>query len=138
MSSDDDDLVMLAAVARSIVENPPTSDEDPEEEPGGHEEGVAHVGGAQFLFDGKELRLPRVSDADSKSYRIEALRQFIEEGLGIDRFINVYQFIRVDSDQLSPVEMDVHLRKMLSTPKQLTYYPLIEQLIVCEESEISE
>lgn len=74
-----------------------------------------------------------VTDCDSMNYRIEALRQFIEEGLGLDKFIEVYQFITEDSDALDERDVDIQLRKMLNA-EQIQYYPLVQQLIVCEES----
>jgi hypothetical protein len=156
-----DDLLMLAAIAKNIFDNPPGSDEDDdddepgepdvvvEEEPPLHEEEdegqdedeppparplTAPPGDRGFIFDGKLLVLPSVADGDSMAYRIEALRKYIEDGLGLDLFVEAYQFSNGGSDHLTAAETDVELRKLLSTPQQLAFYPLIEQLIVCEET----
>jgi hypothetical protein len=84
------------------------------------------------VFDGKVLDLPSVADGDSKAYRIEALRQFIEEGLGLDKFMEVYQFVREGTDGIPDEEADLRMREILSTAKQQAFYPLVQQLIVCE------
>jgi hypothetical protein len=83
------------------------------------------------MFGGRELSLPSVGDGDSMDYRIEALRQFIERGLGLDKFIEAYQIIMAEGDD---GDVDTELKKVLETADQRTYVPLIQQLVVCEES----
>lgn len=137
---DDDstnDLISLCAIANNIFNHPPSSDEDEEEE----EEEIVEKkeqpkqSGGRFFFDGKELVLPMVTDRDSMNYRIEALRQFIEEGLGLDKFIETYQFITEQSDEMDEANVDKELKKILETHEQQQYLTLIQQMIVCEESD---
>ena len=159
-SDDDDDddgqndLLALAAIAKNIFDDPPSSDEDeeaqaeeegaeedvqgfeeptPEEIGGGGDEKPADNKSGKFFFGGKELNLPMVTDRDSMNYRVEAIRQFIEQGLGLDKFLEAYQLI-TDEAGIDEKEMDERLRKVLSKPEEMSYYPLIQQLIVCEES----
>jgi hypothetical protein len=125
------DLMMLAAIAQNIFDDPPASDD-------GGDDGEAQSeperpqSSRQFVFDGKALDLPSVADGDSRDYRIEALRKFIEEGIGLDKFLEVYEFIRDGTDALPDGEADMRMREILSTPKERAYYPLVQQLIVCE------
>lgn len=49
---------------------------------------------AKFLRpDGKELILPGVSDKDSIAYRIEALREYLEQTIGDEILLNAYQYL---------------------------------------------
>lgn len=128
------DLISLVAIAENIFDHPPSSDEGEEEEDK-NEANSKENKSKHFYFGGKELILPMVTDKDSMNYRIEAIRIFIEDGLGIEKFIECYQFMTEQSDNLEEHEADLQLRKILSTPDQLSYYPLIQQLIVCEEND---
>jgi hypothetical protein len=143
--SDDDeeqnDRLSLAAIARDVFEHPP-SDSQPEIEPltpaqeeeEEEEEGQAPPASPRpsvFMFGGQELRLPSVGDGDSMEYRVEALRQFIERGLGLDKFIEAYQIVIAEGDDSN---VDAELKRVLETAEQRAYVPLIQQLVVCEES----
>lgn len=103
------------------------SDDDSEDDSTPAEPGV-------FYFGGKEIKLPSVTDRDSLSYRVEAIRQFIEKGLGLDKFIEVYRFIVVESDEMNEIDANKKIHEILSTPDELSYYKLIQQLVVCEET----
>ena len=138
-SSDDDDneendLLELAAIAKSIFDNPPDDDEGEEENEDTQEQQKPDVPPGKFIFNGKELILEHVSGADSLSYRVEALRQFIEEGLGLDAFLAMYQLLTEDSDNMSDAEIDKEIHKILPDEGKLAYYPLLNQLITCEDS----
>ncbi|KAK8845020.1 hypothetical protein M9Y10_021196 [Tritrichomonas musculus] len=87
-----------------------------------------------FYFGGKEIKLPSVTDRDSLSYRVEAIRQFIEKGLGLDKFIEIYRFIVVENDEMNEIDANKKIHEILSTPDELSYYKLIQQLVVCEET----
>lgn len=132
--SDDeaDDLIELAAIAKSIFDNPPDDDEAEEEGEEHVEEPKAAPG--KFIFNGKELILECVSGDDSLSYRVEALRMFIEEGLGLDTFLAIYQLLTDDSDNMSDADIDKKTKEILHTKEQLNYYPLLNQLIKCEDT----
>ena len=57
---------------------------------------------AKFLKpDGKELILPGVSDKDSMSYRIEALREYLEQTLGDMVLLEAYQHLHESEDSIS-------------------------------------
>lgn len=144
--SDENDMISLAAVMQNILNHPPSSDDEDgdddnpkmktmdeieEEQSDEEDETKSHD---VFMFNNKELKLPMVTDHDSLHYRVEALRQFIEENLGIDKFIEVYQFITVDGDQMTNDEGYAKITKILSKPEELSFYTLIQQLVFCEES----
>ncbi|KAH0793665.1 serine/threonine-protein kinase Nek1-like [Histomonas meleagridis] len=146
-SDDDNDILSLAAIAKSILDHPPDDDEG-ECEPSLAE--MAHgllssnssdsedekqtPSMPKFIFNGEELKLPTVTDRDSMAYRVEAIREFIERGLGLDVFIEVYNVLTADADNLPEEEVDARLHELLNSPEQLKFYPLIQQLIVCEET----
>lgn len=142
--SDDDDedsndnFTSLAAMCKEILDKPvseatsgdkrsSTGPQSVDEEDEDEEVGV-------FFFGEKELKLPSVTNRDSLSYRIEAIRQFIEEGLGLDKFIEIYNFVTDDSDDVNDVDANRRIHEILSTPDELSYYKLIQQLVVCEET----
>ncbi|EAY19670.1 STE family protein kinase [Trichomonas vaginalis G3] len=132
--SDDEanELIELAAIAKSIFDNPPDDDEAEEEGEEHHEEEKPAPG--KFIFNGKELILDYVSGDDSLSYRVEALRQFIEQGLGLDTFLAIYKLLTDESDNMSDVDIDKKTKEILHTKDQLTFYPLLNQLIKCEDT----
>jgi hypothetical protein len=152
----ENDLIGLVAIAKNIFDHPPRSSSDEEEMheipdeddareeefPNGRKEDPKEEelpngrrkSDAKFFMDGKELKLPSVTDRDSMNYRIEALRKFIEDGIGVDKFIRAYRFMNGGSDGLSEKDVDIELRKIFCEEKQLAYYPLVHQLVVCEES----
>ena len=122
----------MAAIAKSIFDNPPDDDEAEEEGEEHHEEEKPAPG--KFIFNGKELILDYVSGDDSLSYRVEALRQFIEQGLGLDTFLAIYKLLTDESDNMSDVDIDKKTKEILHTKDQLTFYPLLNQLIKCEDT----
>ena len=82
---------------------------------------------AKFLRpDGKELYLPGVSEKDGVAYRIEALRVYLEQTIGDEKLLTVYQVLHDDSAD------SIDLQKILG--KEAKYLPLVYQLIVCEDS----
>jgi len=121
-----DDLISLAAIAKNIFDHPPSDNEAEEEQSSETQLGT-------FIFEGKELKLDSVNNDDSLNYRVEALRIFLEDGLGMDTFIKIYGFLTSDQE-ISPQETDDRIREILKSQEQIVYYPLVQQLIVCEES----
>jgi NIMA (never in mitosis gene a)-related kinase len=86
-----------------------------------------------FVLDGKELQLPRVTDASSLWTRIEALKVFLEDRLGFDAFIGLYRILQRMGEN---TESDDALldNATQSLPKEKhALIPLITQLILCEE-----
>ena len=54
---------------------------------------------AKFLRpDGKELVLPGVSEKDSIAYRIEALREYLENTIGDNVLLKAYQYLHANDD----------------------------------------
>ena len=53
--------------------------------------GVAQPSETKFLLNGRTLRLPGVGPGSSGPSRAEALRVFLEESLGEDRFLQAYR-----------------------------------------------
>jgi hypothetical protein len=157
------DYLMLVAIAQNILEHKPSSDEgegegelevarfaeeDEEEEPPPPPDFSPEPAAAErpdsplddpgspgvFMFGGRVLNLQGVGDSDSLGYRIEALRQFLEEGIGLDKFIEAYQFVSEGCDELRPDEIDAQMQRIFPTPHLQAYCPLIQQLVVCEDS----
>jgi hypothetical protein len=80
----------------------------------------------KFLQD-----LPGVCSSDSISYRIEALRVYLEEKLGDTDFINAYNYYKNASELDEKVEEEV---EYILGPRKKKYVGLIYQLIVCEDT----
>ena len=106
-------------VSRPVEDTPPSRKDD--------------LNRTRFLFAGTELHLPMVTDKDSLNYRAEAIRQFVENGIGLDRFMEAYE-IMTRQDDASERRRKKRVERVLKTKKEMEYYPLIQQLIVCEES----
>eukprot|EP01086_Lenisia_limosa_P005633 TRINITY_DN2281_c0_g1_i1.p1 TRINITY_DN2281_c0_g1~~TRINITY_DN2281_c0_g1_i1.p1 ORF type:complete len:292 (-),score=89.58 TRINITY_DN2281_c0_g1_i1:8-883(-) len=74
---------------------------------------------------------------DSMAYRIERLREELEETLGFDTFFGAYRVLQ----SLQEEENDADLRKALHgvlTEEQMPFVARIHYLIVCEESYYAE
>jgi NIMA (never in mitosis gene a)-related kinase len=77
--------------------------------------------------------LPGVTEADSIFYRIEALRSYLEEKLGLEAMMRAYQYLQdPPADDDSNAELSTFLE-----PRKLKFVPLIYQLIVCEDKYFS-
>ena len=63
---------------------------------------------SKFVLDGQTLHLPNVKAGDPLMYRIEALRMFLSEELGEQRFVKVYR--KYDIQKYSPTYHSPHLR----------------------------
>ena len=84
---------------------------------------------AHFLTP-ERTPVPGVTSEDSAFGRIEALRCYLENMIGLDRFIEAYAYL------MNPPEEDEdneQVRDILGK-NNVKYMPLICQLIVCEES----
>ncbi|CAD8148644.1 unnamed protein product [Paramecium octaurelia] len=83
----------------------------------------------QFLNQQKQFQVPGTSERDTIGYKIEALRYYLEQQMGLDTFMKAYQTLEnsQESEQLKQANqlLNQELRK---------YIPLIIQLIVCEDS----
>eukprot|EP00899_Mesostigma_viride_P027352 jgi/Mesvir1/7801/Mv11743-RA.1 len=87
----------------------------------------------KFLLDGSTLKLPNVTQSDSLGSRIEALRVFLEEKLGLDLFLEVYN--RLEGVQEDDEDEDVAADLVAQLgPTKVGYLSLVHQLIICEES----
>lgn len=83
--------------------------------------------------DGRAVDLP-VGDQDSLTYRIEALRVFLEGELGLDAFLRLHRYLNATVQQ--DEERDEGGGKSLASmvpPEALEFLPLVHQLIVCED-----
>lgn len=87
----------------------------------------------KFNFRGKTLHL-NATDAKSTFARIEALRVFLEENLGTERFIEAYQHLNGSSlfgNKNDVAKDDGGLESILGK-YNIDYLPLLKQLIVSE------
>jgi hypothetical protein len=80
----------------------------------------------KFLQD-----LPGIQATDSQSYRIEALRVYLEENLGETMFIAAYKHYVNVSEFNEDVEEEI--QDILGKEK-MKFFTLIYQLIVCEDT----
>ncbi|CAK73768.1 unnamed protein product (macronuclear) [Paramecium tetraurelia] len=83
----------------------------------------------QFLNHQKQFQVPGTSERDTIGYKIEALRYYLEQQMGLDSFMRAYQTLEnsQESEQLKQANQ-------LLNQEQRKYIPLIIQLIVCEDS----
>ncbi|CAD8089407.1 unnamed protein product [Paramecium sonneborni] len=83
----------------------------------------------QFLNQQKQFQVPGTSERDTIGYKIEALRYYLEQQMGLDSFMRAYQTLEnsQESEQLKQANQ-------LLNQEQRKYIPLIIQLIVCEDS----
>jgi len=85
--------------------------------------------------DGHEVVLP-VGERDSLSYRIEALRVYLEQELGLDDFLYMYRYLnesaRPDETTLGGERGGQPLESRVAR-KAISFLPLVHQLIVCED-----
>jgi hypothetical protein len=146
------DFMAFIAIAQNILEHNPTSDEgedvprfDEEEEeppaaPPDDDSPTADEPSppGAFVFGGRALDLRGVGEGDSVGYRTEALRLFLEQGIGLGKFMEAYQFVSEGYEGLEPTEVDAQMRRIFPSPELLAFYPLIQQLVVCEHSELEE
>ena len=86
----------------------------------------------KFTLLGQTLQLPNVSTEDSLFYRIESLRIYLENELGMDTFIKTYNLVKGLQEQDDEESFNEKLRSLLET--KLNILPLINQLIFCEEA----
>jgi hypothetical protein len=77
---------------------------------------------AKFLHN-----LPGVTNSDSDSYRIEALRVYLEENLGETAFIAAYKHYINVSEFNDEVESEI---EGILGKKKMKFFTLIYQLIV--------
>lgn len=96
--------------------------------------------GPKFLTpDGQIVDLP-VGEQDSLSYRIEALKVYLEHEIGLDDFLFAYRFLNetVQCEAAAPIGAqgsappELHLESNVSA-KAIRFLPLLHQLIVCED-----
>jgi hypothetical protein len=92
----------------------------------GYEEPANKMAIQKFL-----QKLPGVTATDSQSYRIEALRVYLEEKLGETSFIAAYKHYINISDVNDDVDAEI---EGILGPKKVQFTPLIYQLIVCEDT----
>ena len=78
-----------------------------------------------FTFRGNELQLNNIKSNDSLAYKIETVRKFIEDSLGIDKSIKAYRL--AEENNFS------NYKDILTTPDQQSFYPLLLQLVSSEE-----
>eukprot|EP00873_Tetraselmis_striata_P046474 jgi/Tetstr1/466738/TSEL_011211.t1 len=87
---------------------------------------------SRFMLNGVEIDLG-VDAADSLPARVEALRIFLEEQLGFEAFVKVYQLMENVSQEDDENAIMEEIFGTLGVEK-MPYLQLIHQLIICEES----
>lgn len=87
----------------------------------------------KFTLAGKTLKLPNVSKEDSLHFRIESLRLYLENELGLDDFIRAYQLIKAiqDAEEDKEEALSNQLTGLLPG-KKMNLCSLILQLVYCE------
>eukprot|EP00929_Paragymnodinium_shiwhaense_P049956 TRINITY_DN25188_c0_g1_i1.p1 TRINITY_DN25188_c0_g1~~TRINITY_DN25188_c0_g1_i1.p1 ORF type:complete len:881 (-),score=234.33 TRINITY_DN25188_c0_g1_i1:47-2689(-) len=83
--------------------------------------------------DGQVVDL-QVGERDSLTYRIEALKVYLESELGLDDFLRVYWYLNENSrPQDETVDKKRYSLESMVSAKAITFLPLVHQLIVCED-----
>eukprot|EP00743_Colponemidia_sp_Colp-15_P002605 GILK01002822.1.p1 GENE.GILK01002822.1~~GILK01002822.1.p1 ORF type:complete len:897 (-),score=171.16 GILK01002822.1:188-2878(-) len=80
---------------------------------------------------GQTLVLANVSAKDSVGYRIENLRVYLEDQMGMDPFIGAYRYLQ-DTVNEDGEDIDEALERILGSTN-MKFLPLIHQLIYCED-----
>jgi len=89
-----------------------------------------------FSLNGQPVDLP-VSSQDSLSYRIEALRVFLEQEIGLEAFLCLHRYLNdraADPASVVSAAPSDHQLESLVPAKAIEYLPLVTQLIVCEDA----
>ncbi|EAR94643.2 plant dual-specificity MAP kinase kinase family domain protein (macronuclear) [Tetrahymena thermophila SB210] len=79
------------------------------------------------------IQIPGMSEKDSIFNRIEALKVYLERNLGEDLFIQIYQEIQLQDQNLSETDQTKRINSILNVDQQ-KFIPLIYQMIFCEDS----
>jgi len=86
---------------------------------------------ATFLRpDGRVLHLP-VSERDSISYKIEALKVYLEQEVGFQDFLAMYRYLEECVQGAGDWETEPRLA--LASQEAANFLPLVHQLLVCED-----
>lgn len=132
-SSDDDcgdgsnDLEDLKIIAQDFFNNDTNNNEESNED-----ESVKPEIPNKIILNGREIVLISASGDDSLSYRVEALRHFIEEGIGLEKLLTIYNLLSDECDNMNSDDINKVIKETLNTDELFGYYPLINQLVVCE------
>ncbi|OHT14679.1 Serine/threonine-protein kinase Nek5 [Tritrichomonas foetus] len=119
----DEELLSLAAVASDLNENPP--DESDDEQVDEHNN--------VFTFRGKPLS---INHNDPRPVRNESVRVFLEKNLGASKFTAAYRLITEESSTMNEDEFESKLSTILTTPSEMEFCPLIQQLVVSEYADM--
>jgi hypothetical protein len=87
---------------------------------------------SRFLHQEATLQTPTLAGAISAHQRIEALRIFLERELGVDKFKRAYSLMKQVSQYTDETAVSGQIDLVLSEA-DTDYFPLIVQLIVCED-----
>lgn len=117
---DDDDLMSLAVIAQNMHDHPPSDDEDDYD---------SCELTAVYTF--KDSPLPMPSEVDTPTAAHSYVKQFIEKGIGADKFNALYKLVK-DNNQLNDEQVDAELNKILKSPEEIDYYPLVQQYVIAE------
>jgi len=126
--SSEDEMVMDCLEDALNLEGDAADDEDEDASAGG---ASASPSGGHFVLGGETLVLP-VNPKDSIFARVENLRVFLEEKLGLDKFLEAYRFISNIRAEDDDTEIEAKISHLL-VGDLACYQHLIQQLIYCEE-----
>ena len=89
---------------------------------------VENLSSGEFYFMGRKLYLKAVQDKDTVQFKIEAVRAFVEDLIGVNRFREVYAAaLACDNDEATC--------KMIEMTKSDIYvFQLIMQLVAYERN----
>eukprot|EP00003_Mantamonas_plastica_P030586 TRINITY_DN765_c0_g1_i2.p1 TRINITY_DN765_c0_g1~~TRINITY_DN765_c0_g1_i2.p1 ORF type:complete len:942 (-),score=467.14 TRINITY_DN765_c0_g1_i2:1331-4156(-) len=86
-----------------------------------------------FELDGKQVDFDHVKEEDSIFYRIESLRMFLEEKLGLDLFLQAYQLLMGVGQEDDMDDLDDQLEQVLGEDN-MQFATLLNQLLCCEDT----
>lgn len=131
-SSDNDDdadeFKVLADIAQSIFDKPPDATSEKTIT-------MSNKNGlGSHYFTGTSI-LSDVDESVSLFERIEMLRVRLEKAIGLDPFVEAYNYVKNSGDKTNQKEIESHLRQILKTDEQFAYYPAILHLCLLEEAQ---
>ena len=86
-----------------------------------------------LIFKDKTMNFPIVKDSDSLAYRAEAIRVFLEQDIGIDKLIKLYNVLSNDNNT-NDEKYEKYVDKIIAeSGAGPGYILLIQQLIILDE-----
>jgi len=121
---EDVDLISTLQAGLNVLGYSEPADHDSAESPNEHR---------PFHLHGRVVSLP-VSAEDSLTYRVEALKVYLEQEIGLDAFLCLYRYLNASVQKESEFLGKQESLESMVEARAIEYLPLVHQLIVCEDA----